>query len=353
MLELRDLCLSKGSFRIQDVSLGVAEHEYFALVGPTGCGKTLLLETIAGLERPLSGAVLMDGDDVTDREAEERNVGYVPQDYALFPHMSVEGNILSGCLARRVPREEALGRAREMADLLGIGHLLPRRIRGLSGGERQRVALARALVTHPRILLLDEPLAALDPSTRSRLWRGLKRVHQALRLTTIHVTHDFQEAHALADMTGLMHNGRFLQIGPPAEVFRQPVNRLAARFVGVPNILEGEASSRAQGGCVVRVSEALTLRSEACREGPVDVFIHPEDVIVGDDQGAGENVVEGVLEAVLDRGETVELTLDLGFLLVVTEGRRRYRSLGLREGQAVTATIPAEAVHLAERTAEG
>ena len=353
MLELRSISLVKGGFALREVCLEVQAGEYFVLVGPTGCGKTMLLETIAGLEKPLGGAVLVGGEDITALGPEDRSLGYVPQDYALFPHMTVEANILSGCLARRVPKAEALGRAQEMAEMLHIAHLLPRRIRGLSGGERQRVALARALATHPRLLLLDEPLAALDPATRGRLWRELKAVHQRLGLTTIHVTHDFGEAHALADRTGLMHNGAFLQIGPPHEVFRKPRNRIAAEFVGVLNILEGEAvASGEEGICRMRLAEGVEVWSLAEGPGPAELFLHPEDVVLGHEDCTcvtTRNVFRGRVSGLLHRGPLAEVTVDVGVPLIAVITERQCRELGLDEGVAVTVSFAEDEAYMAAR----
>ena len=353
MLELRDLQLTRGSFSLKGVSLQVREREYFVLVGPTGCGKTMLLETIAGLEMPVAGQVIIGGEDVTPLGPELRRLGYVPQDYALFPHWTVEGNILSGCLVQGVAKAEAQQRAEEMADLLRIRHLLPRRIRGLSGGERQRVALARALVTHPRLLLMDEPLAALDPSTKSRLWRELKALHRELGLTTIHVTHDFGEAHALADTTGLLHNGGFLQIGPPHDIFRRPRNRLAAEFVGVQNIYPGDAVAEGgEGLCRMVLAEGVEAFGLAEGPGPVDLFVHPEDVVLAH-EGCRcvhtRNVFRGVVSAILDRGALAEVTLDIGVPMIATVTERQCRELELEEGAVVTAWVGEDEAYMAAR----
>ena len=356
MLQLRNVSLVKGSFALRGVDLHVREHEYFVLLGPTGCGKTLLVETAAGLERPSAGQVWIGGENVTALMPEHRSLGYVPQDYALFPHMGVQDNIISGCLARGVPREVARERMQSITELLRIGALLPRRIDGLSGGERQRVALARALVVQPRLLLLDEPLAALDPAMKNRLWWELRAIHNALGLSTVHVTHDFEEAYALADRIGLMGDGALVQVGEPEDIFHKPADRFVAEFVGVQNILEGDAvSSPEEGMCSVALGDGLCVWAAGAHEGPAHVFVRPEEVWIGHhgcDCGATRNVFRGKIAAILNRGALVQAIVDIGVPIVSLVTRRACTELGLREGAIVTVSFREEGAHVVRREAD-
>ncbi len=238
MLRLEDISLRLGEFRLREISLNVRPGNYLALLGPTGTGKTVLLETIAGIHKPGSGRIYINGRDITSLAPEKRHLGIVYQDYALFPHLTVFQNIAFGLRLKGAPGREIRQAVEKMAGFLEIGHLLKRRPNRLSGGERQRVALARALVIEPYVLLLDEPLSALDRSTRSRIQNELKRIHIELGVTIIHITHDLTEAFFLADQLAVIENGKLLQEGPPEEVCRHPADRSVAELVGIENMIE-------------------------------------------------------------------------------------------------------------------
>ena len=244
MLEVTDLVAHYGVFSLQRISVTIPQGECFVLLGPSGAGKTLFLETVLGVKPPDAGRILLDGRDIGRTRPEERGFCYLPQDLALFPHLSVRENIAFGLLVRRVSRGTAAERVRNVARLLGIEHLLDRRdIRSLSGGEKQRVALARALVVEPRVLFLDEPFSALDPATRRQLQREFRDVWRRLGLTAVLVTHDQEEAAALADRLAILMDGRLKQCGAPAEVFERPADLATARFLLVENIFPGRLLS--------------------------------------------------------------------------------------------------------------
>ncbi|RLI11407.1 hypothetical protein DRO33_04125, partial [Candidatus Bathyarchaeota archaeon] len=232
MIRTENLSIDLGEFRLKNVTVEIKEGEYFVLIGPTGAGKTVFVECLAGLYKPDSGRIYLLDEDITDLPPEERGMGYVPQDYALFTHMNVYENIAYGLKERRVPRREVKKRVEEIADLLGIGHLLHRRPSTLSGGEQQRVALARALAIRPRVLLLDEPLSALDEVTRDETIAELRRIHKETGTTVVHVCHDFDEMLALADRVGVINDGALLQVGTPLEVLWRPADEFVARFMG-------------------------------------------------------------------------------------------------------------------------
>lgn len=238
MLRLEDIGLRLGEFRLTGISLHVEPGTYLALLGPTGTGKTVLLETIAGVHKPGSGRIYIKGRDATYLAPEKRHLGIVYQDYALFPHLTVFQNIAFGLNLKGIPGSEIKGAVEGMAEFLEIGHLLKRRPSRLSGGERQRAALARALVMKPYVLLLDEPLSALDRATRTRIQNELKRIHSELGVTIIHITHDLSEAFFLADRLAVMKNGKVLQEGPPDEVCKRPKDRSVAELVGIENLVE-------------------------------------------------------------------------------------------------------------------
>lgn len=227
MIRTENITFRVGTFQLQRLSMEIAQGEYFILLGPPGAGKTVFLECICGLKRLESGRIYIDGRDVTNLEPRLRGIGYVPQDYALFPHLSVEHNIAFGLRSRG----EAERKVTEAADLLGIRQLLSRPIAGLSGGEKQRVALARALVLQPKILLLDEPVCALDEVTRQEVCAQLRGIQRKLGLTTIHVSHNLEEAFSVADRAAILHQGVLKQVGTMDELVLKPSSDFVARFM--------------------------------------------------------------------------------------------------------------------------
>ena len=227
---------------VDDLSLDVQPGEFVCLLGPSGCGKTTTMRIIAGFVEPDAGRVLINGEDVSRRHPNRRDIGMVYQHYALFPHMTVEDNVAFGLRMRRVPGEAAAERVRRILDLVGLGGLGARRPAQLSGGQQQRVALARAMVIEPTVLLLDEPLSNLDAKLRKRMQVELKTLQRTVGITTIHVTHDQEEALTLADRVAIMHHGRLEQIGAPRDVYARPRNVFVADFLGKANFLEGEVA---------------------------------------------------------------------------------------------------------------
>src|SRR5437867_9623306 len=242
-----------GKAVLDDVSLEVHDGELFVLLGPSGSGKTTVLRCVAGLEQPSAGEILIGERDVTRLDPAARDVAMVFQTQALYPHLTVRGNVAFGLQVRRVPAAEIARRVQQVADRLGLGPLLDRRPAELSGGERQRVALGRALVREPQVFLLDEPLSNLEPTLRGELRAELLELHRALHTTVVYVTHDQIEAMTMGQRIAVLEGGRLRQVGTPAEVYGRPADVFVARFIGNPgmNILRGRARGAGEGGGVV------------------------------------------------------------------------------------------------------
>jgi molybdate/tungstate transport system ATP-binding protein len=341
-IRLESVSLRLGDFAVHDVSFDVAAGEYFVLLGPTGAGKTVLLECLAGLHPPDRGHLFLGGVQVNALPPERRRVGYLPQDYALFPHLDVAGNIAFGMRLQRRSRQHVVSRVAELAQLLGISHLLARSTQHLSGGEQQRVALARAIAIEPQVLLLDEPLSALDEQMREGLCGELRRLHTQLGTTTIHVSHNFEETLAVADRVGVIHDGRLQQVGPAQQVFRRPANEFVARFMRCENILPGVAR-RTSEGIELQMGRQV-LRAGEGPTGPVRVVIRPEDIELGVPSPSG---LAGVVRDVVDLAALVRIDVQVGELsLVALMGRREFRRAGLAVGATVSVWVDPEAVHL-------
>ncbi len=246
LLKIRGLSASYGAVRaLRGVDLDVADNEFFALLGPSGCGKSTLLRSLAGFEDPSDGTVTLGGADLLARPAHKRPVNMMVQSYALFPHLSVEKNIGYGPSRAGLAKSEVAARVAEVIRTVGLEGLGGRRPSQLSGGQRQRVALARAIVNQPRLLLLDEPLSALDRNVRAQMQLELKRLQHEVGIAFVVVTHDQEEALSMADRVAVMNDGEVLQVASPEELYRNPVNRFVAEFIGRSNVFEGTA--RADG----------------------------------------------------------------------------------------------------------
>ena len=348
MIRLDGVTVQAGAFTLADVSLEVPSGGYALLIGPTGSGKTTLLETIAGHQHPLRGRVWLHGDDVTALPPERRGVGFVYQDHLLFPHLTVGENIGYG-----LSRVEGQGsRVSELADALGILLLLERRVERLSGGERQRVALARALAPRPSVLLLDEPFAALDPSTRAALRRSLLALQRSERVTILQVSHDFDEALRLGDLVAVLAEGKVLQQGPPEEVFRRPNSAFVAQFTGAGNVLAGTVTqvgpTESDGRYMARFSAGdFALDVVADRTGPCHAVIRPEDLLVSRDPlPAARNHLRATIERVERLGPVTYIYCDAGRPLVATVTSMGAESMALIPGLTVSVTIKATAVLL-------
>jgi putative spermidine/putrescine transport system ATP-binding protein len=290
---------------VDDIVLDVREGEFFSMLGPSGSGKTTTLRMIAGFELPTSGTVELHGRDVTRLAPYERDVNTVFQDYALFPHMTVRDNVEYGLRVKKVARQAREERARNALGLVQLGGFEGRKPSQLSGGQRQRVALARALVNEPAVLLLDEPLGALDLKLRQQMQIELKEIQQRVGLTFIYVTHDQEEALTMSDRLAVFNHGQIEQVGTPAEVYEEPATEFVAGFVGISNVLSGAAADAITGS-----DRAFTIR-------PEKIHLAEPDEVAGPDQCT----VTGTVSDVVYLGSTTRYVVDLavGGTLVVMQ----------------------------------
>jgi putative spermidine/putrescine transport system ATP-binding protein len=291
---------------VDHVSIDVARGEFVTFLGPSGSGKTTTLLMIAGFEHPTGGAIELDGRDLVARKPYERNIGMVFQSYALFPHMTAARNVAFPLKMRRFPRSEIRPRADKMLALVGLSGLAERYPRELSGGQQQRVALARGLVFDPDLLLLDEPLGALDKNLREQMQVEIKRIHREIGTTTIYVTHDQTEAMTMSDRVAVFRNGRIEQVGSPLEVYNRPVNRFVGEFIGDSNFFAGQVDP-ARPGLVelagigpVRVAGATGLPA-----GAVDLMIRPERLRPRAAGGSDDNTFDMTVDDVINYGDSI------------------------------------------------
>jgi spermidine/putrescine transport system ATP-binding protein len=333
---------------VRDVSLKIGRGEFFSLLGPSGCGKTTTLRLIAGFERPDRGEIRYDGklrDDAgRDQPAYVRDINLVFQHYALFPHMSVAGNVAFGLEMERLPAVEIQRRVREALELVHLVGLEARYPKQLSGGQQQRVALARAIVTEPSILLLDEPLGALDLKLRKAMQLELKSLQRRLGLTFVHVTHDQEEALAMSDRIAVMHNGRVLQVGTPGEIYERPATRFVAEFIGESNLLEGQVTGRNGTSATVAVN-GITLEVVARDLAErVNLLIRPEKISLGTTAGPAANCVAGTIEDSLFFGTDTQYCVRVGESLRLTVRQQNLGHAPYCRGDRVYASWSAEAI---------
>jgi spermidine/putrescine transport system ATP-binding protein len=342
---------------VAGIDLRIAAGEFVSLLGPSGCGKTTTLRMVAGFERPTAGEILLDGVDLSRVPPHRRNVHIVFQNYALFPHMDVYDNIAFGLRRRRVPKGELDTLVQRAIALVELQGLARRRPNQLSGGQQQRVALARALVLSPAVLLLDEPLGALDARIRKQLRIELKAVQEEVGITFVFVTHDQEEALSMSDRLAVMNGGRIEQIGTPAEVYENPATVFVAEFLGASNLMEAVVAGHETGGCTVRVGDfALRARcGDVAASGAVKIVVRPERVTLSPHAaGAHDNTLPGMVERTVYVGATVQVIVRLATGATMQAVITNTGGAGTWEqGTPVLAHVPAEALRVLAGTAEG
>jgi spermidine/putrescine transport system ATP-binding protein len=319
-LIIKDINKSFGDVAaLKDVDLVVRSGEFFTLLGPSGCGKTTLLRIIAGLELPDTGSVTLGGQDITDLPATKRQVNTVFQSYALFPHLTIYENIAFGLRSRKFPDNEVKKRVERRLEMLGIQDMRNRHPDQLSGGQKQRVALARALVNEPEILLLDEPMSALDAKLRAQVQEDLRRIQRRLKKTFLLVTHDQAEALVCSDRLAVMHEGRVVQYGTPQEVYDSPQTKFVAEFLGAANLIEGKKET----GGIQTVLGLLKLEKEPLWDRGM-VAIRPEWIWIREAKPATNGILATVSE-VIYRGTNFDLWLNPGPLRVRTSSYKNFK----------------------------
>jgi putative spermidine/putrescine transport system ATP-binding protein len=291
---------------VDDISIDIARGEFVTFLGPSGSGKTTTLMMIAGFEHPTRGMIELGGRDLTLSKPYQRNIGMVFQNYALFPHMTAVKNVVFPLKMRRFPASEIDARARKILDLVGLGRLADRYPRELSGGQQQRVALARGLVFNPDVLLLDEPLGALDKNLREQMQVEIKRIHREVGITMIYVTHDQTEAMTMSDRVAVFSNGRLEQIGSPLDVYNRPENRFVGEFIGDSNFFAGRVDP-AQPGVVALAGIGPVRVAGAAANGDVDVMIRPERLRLrtASQPDGPDNVFQMSVDDIINYGDSI------------------------------------------------
>ena len=332
-----------GVVAVQDFNLSTARGEFVSFLGPSGCGKTTTLRMIAGFETPTSGTILLDGEDITNRPPNRRNVGMVFQSYALFPNMNVADNVGFGLRVRKRPKDQIVRRVQELLDLVHLGDKGKRYPYQLSGGQQQRVALARALAFEPQVLLLDEPLSALDAKIRVSLRQEIRSIQRHLGITTVYVTHDQEEALSLSDRIVVMSDGRIEQIGTPFEVYNFPSTGFVASFVGTLNVLPSTVVDAGKGllsvgGQSIRISRPVS----ASAGSTIALALRPEMVSLrGGPEGS--NVLRGAVADVSFLGSIVRIRIRIADSVVVTLDVFNEPTLVLPQlGETLAISFPAE-----------
>ncbi len=348
MLSIENISVRFPSFSVENISLVVEKHDYLALLGVSGAGKTVLLEVLAGLLRPNRGRILLNGNDITHQRIQQRKIGLVYQDLSLFPHLTVAKNIAYPLQNRISSSRDIREKVDELAQQTGVGHLLDRYPGTLSGGEAQRVALARTLAADPDILLLDEPLSNLDVKLKSDLRKLLRNIHTSGK-TVIHVTHDFMEAATLANKVAVIQDGVLVQHGTPEEVFRHPQTEFVARFSGVKNLFKclSNSSSTADGLHKVMIEndvEILFLANDIPENGYV--MIPQQDIIISESRvtSSAVNNLEGVVKEMILLGAGIEIVVDAGAEFVVSVSKQSQEGMHLIPGKKVWLSFKASAV---------
>jgi len=329
LIRLRDLTMEFDGERILDaINLYINDQEFLTLLGPSGCGKTTTLRIIGGFLTPTSGTVTFDGQVINDVPPYKRQINTVFQRYALFPHLDVYDNVAFGLRISKLPKEEIDQRVREMLEIVSLKGYENRRVNALSGGQQQRVAIARALVNRPKVLLLDEPLGALDLRLRKDMQNELKRIQQAMGITFIYVTHDQEEALSMSDTVVVMDKGRIQQIGKPEDIYNEPKNAFVADFIGESNILDGVMLADYKVKFFGRTFKCLDAGFEP--NEPVDVVIRPEDI---DFVPPEEGHLTGTVTSVTFKGLNYDIIVDFkGFkwLIQTTDHQPVGATVGIR-----------------------
>ena len=328
IIELRHISkvYSDNGFKaVDDFNLEVKRGEFVTFLGPSGCGKTTTLRMIAGFEMPTSGEILLNGEDISQLPANKRPINTVFQRYALFPHMNIYDNIAFGLKLKKLPKEEIRKKVKKVLDMVDLEGFENRKISTLSGGQQQRIAIARALVNEPEILMLDEPLGALDLKMRQEMQIELKHMHDELGITFIYVTHDQEEALTMSDKIVVLSEGRIQQIGTPEDIYNEPQNAFVADFIGESNIFKGIMT----GHMKVRFCGGEFIGMDDVAEGTlVDVVVRPEDVIITKPE---DGIVEGEVVSVIFKGMHYEVTVESGKYEMVIRTTKCY-SVGERIG---------------------
>jgi putative spermidine/putrescine transport system ATP-binding protein len=304
-----------GVTALDGLSLTMRPGELVALLGPSGCGKTTAMRLVAGLEEANGGRVVIGGEDVTNVPANKRHIGMVFQAYSLFPHMTARQNVEFGLQLQHVGPDERRTRATEVLELVGLSAHANKFAHQLSGGQQQRVALARALAIRPKVLLLDEPLSALDAKVRARLRDEIRRVQLEVGITTLFVTHDQEEALAIADRVGVMQSGRLEQLGPPTEIYSRPATPFVADFVGLTNRMLGTV----RGGAVDIRGISIPLVDPGAADGPATALVRPEAVSLESDGEMKDGPLVGTVIAIAFLGAVSRVTVDLGDATVLAQ----------------------------------
>jgi molybdopterin-binding protein len=351
MIEFERVSIALGDFQLDEVSLSIRDDDYYFIMGPSGAGKTIILEAISGLLVPDSGRILLDGHDVSGIQPEKRKIGLVYQDYSLFPHMTVEKNIAFGMRMRRLPEAEIGKQVRQLMKQFGITPLAHRAPLTLSGGEQQRVAIARALAIEPELLLLDEPLAALDPITRDQFIEELRSLHRDHGLTIVHVTHDRRDAASLGTRMAMIIGGRLIQEDRVETILSSPCQEQVARFIGYENILKGTVVSCGDGLCIVDIGKnRVSVAADAHFGDNVVLCMRSDDITVllrGDGRGmSARNTFEGTIVKKTVCGSLAVITVDIGVEITAAVTRKSAKELRLDIGAPVYVSFKASAIHV-------